>query len=196
MPIILSYYNMKKIFLLAITVLSVLSSQAQTKINGITFSDTYTAGKDKLVLNGGGTRTKYFMGMYVGGLYLPEKSKEADKIIAANSSMVIRMCIISGLITSDKMKTAVEEGFEKSTAGKQETFKTQIAEFQKAFSDPIAKGDVFDIVYTAEKLSIYKGGKLKGEIEGLDFKKAVFGIWLGKEPADSDLKEGMLGESD
>ena len=30
-------------------------------------------------------------------------------------------------------------------------------------------------------------------IEGLDFKKAVFGIWLGKEPADSNLKEGMLG---
>ena len=34
----------------------------------------------------------------------------------------------------------------------------------------------------------------KGTIEGLDFKKALFGIWLGNKPADDDLKAGMLGK--
>lgn len=187
---------MKKIIFLILITLSCFVSQAQTKINGITFSDSYTAGKDKLVLNGGGTREKYWMDMYVAGLYLTEKNKDANSIISANSSMAIRMCIVSGLITSDKMIEAVEEGFKKSTGGKQADYKEKIDKFKKAFSDPIAKSDVFDIVYSGEKLSIYKAGKLKAEIEGLDFKKAVFGIWLGKEPADSDLKEGMLGETD
>ena len=194
--IIHSATPMKKKILSILFLFICLLAQSQTKINGITFSDTYAAGKDKLVLNGGGVREKYWMDMYVACLYLTEKNKDANSIISANSSMAIRICIVSGLITSDRMIEAVEEGFKKSTGGKQADYKDKIDKFKKAFSDPIAKSDVFDIVYTGEKLFIYKSGKLKTEIEGLDFKKAVFGIWLGKEPADSDLKEGMLGEAD
>jgi hypothetical protein len=169
-------------------------SQAQTKINGITFSDSYTAGKDKLVLNGGGTREKYWMDMYVAGLYLTEKNKDAQKIIDANSSMAIRICIVSGLITSARMTEAVDEGFEKSTDHHPEKFKDQITKFKGAFTEEIKKTDVFDIVYTGEKISIYKNGKSKAEIDGLDFKKAVFGIWLGKEPAQESLKTELLGD--
>ena len=180
----------------ALFVLSCFITQAQTKINGITFQDTYTAGKDKLVLNGGGTREKMWMDMYVAGLYLTEKNKDANSIITANSSMAIRICIVSGLITSDRMLEAVDEGFKKSTGGKQDSYKDKITQFKKAFLDPIKVSDVFDIVYTGDKMIISKNGTLKAEIEGLDFKKAVFGIWLGKEPADSDLKERMLGEAD
>jgi len=187
---------MKKITFLISVMFSCFLSQAQTKINGITFSDSYTAGKDKLVLNGGGTREKYWMDMYVAGLYLTAKNKDAASIVSANSSMAIRICIVSGMITSEKMTQAVDEGFKKSTGGKEASVKTQITEFKKAFTEPIKVSDVFDIVYTAEKISITKNGTLKGEIEGLDFKKAVFGIWLGEEPADSGLKEGMLGETD
>ena len=184
-----------KFFLILFTLIS-LFSQAQTKINSITFQDTYTAGKDKLVLNGGGTREKYWIDMYVGALYLTAKNKDAKSIVAANSSMAIRICIVSGLITSERMLEAVDEGFKKSTGGKQADYKDKIDKFKKAFSDPIAKADVFDIVYTAEKIFIYKNNTLKAEIEGFDFKKAVFGIWLGDDPADSDLKDGMLGDSD
>ncbi len=184
---------MKKIIFLIGAALSSFSSEAQTKINGISFADTYTAGKDKLVLNGGGTREKYFMDMYVGALYLTEKNKDANSIINANASMAIRICIVSGMITSEKMTEAVAEGFKKSTGGKTDAIKDKIEKFKKGFSDPIKKGDVFDVVYTAEKIYIYKNGTLKAEIDGFDFKKAVFGIWLGAQPADSDLKEGMLG---
>ena len=44
------------------------------------------------------------------------------------------------------------------------------------------------------KYHVYKNGAKKGSIDGHDFKKALFGIWLGKKPADDDLKEGMLGK--
>ena len=39
---------------------------------------------------------------------------------------------------------------------------------------------------------VYKNGKEVGVVEGLDFKKALFAIWLGEDPADDDLKEAML----
>ena len=173
--------------------LSFLSVDAQTKINGITFPNTYTAGKDNLVLNGGGTRVKYWIDAYVAGLYLTAKSKDAAGIVSANTSMCIKLNIVSGLISSSKMIDAVEEGFKKSTHGNTAPLKDKIEKFKNAFTDPIKKGDVFDIVYTGEKISIYKNNTLKTEIEGLDFKKAVFGIWLGDDPSDSDLKAGMLG---
>jgi hypothetical protein len=185
---------MKKKVVLVIFLFLSLFSFGQTKINDIVFPDSYSAGKDKLVLNGGGTREKYWMDMYVAGLYLTAKSKDATAIVDANSSMAIKINIVSGLITSARMKEAVEEGFEKSTGGKQATYKDKIALFEAAFNEAIKKGDVFDIVYTAETITILKNNALKATIlSGLDFKKAVFGIWLGNDPADSDLKDGMLG---
>ena len=95
-----------------------------------------------------------------------------------------------------RMEEAVEEGFRKSTGGKQDTYKDKITQFEKAFKEPIKVGDIFDIVYTAETIFVYKNNTLKAEVKGLDFKKAVFGIWLGNDPADTDLKEGMLGVSE
>lgn len=184
---------MRKILCTALFMFFSLLSFTQTKISEVSFPETFMAGNDKLLFNGGGTREKYWMDMYVVALYLPVKSKDAASIVAGNSSMAIRICIISGLITSERMIEAVDEGFEKSTGGKPEAYKDRIEMFQRAFSDKIEKGDVFDIIYLNETVSIYLNGKLKAAIKGLDFKKAVFGIWLGPDPADEELKKGMLG---
>lgn len=188
---------MKSFFTGTLFLFSFIIVHAQTKIGDVTLPNTFTAGKDKLVLNGGGIREKFWMDMYVGGLYLTAKSKDAASIISSTSSMAIRIHIVSSLITSSRMEDAVREGFKKSTGGKENAYKDKIDQFQKAFSEPIKVGDVFDIVYTDETISIYKNNTLKAEVKGgLDFKKAVFGIWLGTDPADSDLKDGMLGLAD
>ena len=36
-------------------------------------------------------------------------------------------------------------------------------------------------MYLVKAFSVYKNGVKKGTIEGLDFKKALFGIWLGNK---------------
>lgn len=36
-------------------------------------------------------------------------------------------------------------------------------------------------------------GQRKGTIEGADFASALFSIWLGSDPADEGLKNGLLG---
>ena len=46
-----------------------------------------------------------------------------------------------------------------------------------------------------EGVKVYKNNKLLGTIEGMEFKRALFGIWLSKKPADKDLKQAMLGKS-
>lgn len=55
-------------------------------------------------------------------------------------------------------------------------------------------GDVYDLAYTPYTgLSVILKGQTIGTIPGIEFKRAVFGIWLGEKPADKGLKNGMLG---
>lgn len=169
-------------------------SQSVT-VSGVAVPGDLTLAEKKLLLNGAGTREKYFMDMYVGALYLPAKSSDAKKIIAADESTAITLHIVSSLITSSRMQEAITEGFEKSTGGNTAALKDKINTFTKIFSEAITKQDIFRITYqTKEGLTVYKNGIKKGSIPGLDFKKALWGIWLGDDPADDDLKSAMLGK--
>lgn len=186
---------MKKISLFIALLLGSGFLFSQTEISGVTPSKTISVGGETLNFNGAGLREKFFLDLYVGTLYLTNTTKDANKIIDANESMAITLDIVSGLITSEKMIDAINEGFEKSMDGNTASLATEIQEFKNAFKEEIVEGDHFVIAYTKgdETVEIHKNGKKVKRIKGKVFKKALFGIWLGNEPADSDLKDGMLG---
>ena len=110
---------MKKIVLTLILTGFIFSvpTFAKTEIGGVTLPDTLKVGDETLVLNGGGIREKFWLDMYVGGLYLSQKETNSQKIIESDQPMAIFMEIVSGMITSERMIEAVEEGFQKSTGG-------------------------------------------------------------------------------
>ncbi len=165
-------------------------------IGGATLPESMAAGDTQLVLNGAGIRTKWMMDIYAGGLYLESKSSDASEIIAADKPMAIRLHMVSGMITSEKMTEATMEGFEKTTGGNMAPMQPYIDSFLAVFKEPISEGDVFDIIYLPGKgLDIDKNGEFKGTVEGgLPFKQTVWAIWLGDQPADKKLKKGMLGK--
>ncbi len=186
---------MKKTILVLFAAILSATSFAQVTISDVTLPKKVEFNNKTLILNGGGLREKLWIDLYVGGLYLPEKNKDPKRIIAANQPQAIKLVIVSSLISSEKMEEAIEEGFEKSTNGNTKPMRAKIDKFKSFFSkEPIKKNDIFDIVYIPGKGTVvYKNNKIIGVVEGLDFKKALFAIWLGEEPADEDLKEGMLG---
>ena len=185
---------MKKVLFLLLAVVAIASSSAQTKAAGVIIPNNVSFEGEKLVLNGVGVREKLWMNMYAGALYLNSKSSDSKAIINANDPMAIKLHMVSSLITSDKMIEAVNEGFENATKGKTSGIASEITKFKAFFSDEINKEDVFDIVYIPSKgVLVYKNGKEKGVIKGMEFKKALFGIWLSDNPADKNLKQGMLG---
>ncbi len=183
----------KCIFILLLTVS--LYTWGQMDVGGVKVPYTFKTDETALVINGAGIREKYFMDMYVGTLYLKAKTSDAAKIMNADEAMCIKLQVVSGLITSEKMTKAVDEGFMKSTNRNSTPYATKIKQFKDVFSQKINKGDVFDIVYESAKgVSVFKNGKISTTIPGLDFKKVLFGIWLCNDPADEDLKEKMLGK--
>ena len=185
----------KKLLLLCSVILIFTSVGYAKEIGGINMPESLTAGKDALVLNGAGIRTKFFIKAYVGGLYLKQKGGDAAAILNADEPMAISLHIISKLITSEKMKDATNEGFQNSTNGNPAPYKDKIDTFIAVFKDNIKIGDVYDIIYIpAEGIKVYKNKELKSTTKGLDFKKILFGIWLGNKPADKGLKDLMLGK--
>ena len=72
---------MKKIVLTLILTGFVFSAptSAKTEIGGVTLPDTIKVGDETLVLNGGGIREKFWLDMYVGGLYCPKKKQIPKK---------------------------------------------------------------------------------------------------------------------
>lgn len=186
---------MKKLLVLFVAVFGLNLTSAQTEIGGATLPNTLEYGSEKLILNGAGVREKFWMDMYAGGLYLKNKSGDATEIMNNDEAMALKLHIVSKMITSKRMMDAVNEGFENATGGNTAPIQAEIKKFISFFEDEINKGDIFDLVYLPERGSvIYKNGKESGTIQGMEFKKALFGIWLSDEPADDDLKKGMLGK--
>jgi len=172
------------------------SSALHAKDNAtVKFPKTLKVGETELTLKGVGERSKFFVEVYLGGLYSGEKISDAKMLVKSNEAMAIRLLITSNLITSEKMAAATREGFEKSTDGNVASIKYQVDKFIEVFKESIEKNDAYNIIYLQEEgVSVYKNDQLKIKIKGLEFKEALFGIWLGDDPVDDDLKLGMLGE--
>jgi hypothetical protein len=186
---------MKKLLFIVLAVFMMSPIAGAKQVGNVNLPDSLMAGKNELILNGAGFRVKFFMKMYVGGLYLKQKDNNPELIINSDESMALRLHIVSGFITTKKMTEAIDEGFKHSTGENTTPFESEIAKFKSFFAEEIKKGDIFDIIYVpAVGISVYKNESLKGTIQGFDFKKAVFGIWLGEKPADSNLKKKLLGE--
>ena len=186
---------MKKI-LIVICFALIITAPAQAKeIGGMNLSDTIVAGKEQLVLNGAGLRKKFFVKAYAGGLYLKTKENDAQRIVNADEPMAIRLQFIYDGVSCKQLVEGWNEGFANATNGNLGSIKESADTFNSFFTEDARKGDVYDIIYTpGEGVHVSIKGKLMGTISGLDFKKALFAIWLGEKPVDSALKQGMLGK--
>ncbi len=186
---------MKKLVLIFVSFLMMSFSLGDKEIGGINMPEALKAGEATLELNGAGIRSKYFIKLYVGGLYLKSKTKDAKKVLDSDEPMAIRLHIISSMITSEKMEDSTREGFENSMGGNTDALKGEIEMFIEIFKKEIKDGDTFNMVYVPSKgLEVYKNDKLATTIDNPKFKKALFGIWLGDDPAQNSLKEDMMGE--
>lgn len=157
----------------------------------VTLPDTMIVGNQTLVLNGMGLRTKMFMKIYVGGLYVEKKTGDANAVIQADATKRVVLQFIYGEVTRDQMVESFSEGFKGNAPG---AIQSQVDQFLKAI-ETMKKGEQLVATYvpgTGTTLTIR--GKDKLTIAGLPFAQALFSVWLGPKPPTSDLKNGMLGK--
>ncbi|NRD73407.1 chalcone isomerase family protein [Shewanella sp. VB17] len=164
------------------------------EVSGVQIPETITLSQQDFQLNGAGVRSKFFIDLYIGSLYLTTRNSDAVSIIDAEKS-VIRLNITSGMITADKMRDAIREGFDDATEGDMTLIQPEINIFMALFNEEIKESDQFTL-FTSKTSGVtaYKNGTAQATIKGENFRQALLKIWLGDEPAQNSLKRSMLGQ--
>lgn len=199
----LKFITMKK-FLSLLTLIALLNlnyatAQKKFNVNGVEIPRTLEFKGKTMSLNGVGQRSKFFTELYVQALYLTKYSQDPVQILNSETEMAIVLHITSGLISSKKLSKALEKGMLKSVGEKGIlTFSKELKELEYLLTTEETKtGDIFELTFNPqdESLWITKNAAYKGQIKGLEFKKAFYGIWLSENPVDPGLKDDLLGKS-
>lgn len=174
-----------------------LYAQKEFSLEGVSVPRTITFENKTIQLNGFGTRSKMWIDVYVQALYLTNLSQDAKFILNSDTEMAIRIQVISNLVTSKKLFKALNKGIVKSVGEEKILqFAPQLKDLEKYLgSEETTKGDAFNLIYNPNDKSIwiYKNDKFQGKVNGFEFKKVFFGVWLADNPVDEDLKNDLLG---
>jgi len=166
---------------------------AQAKeVAGVNLNETATLAGKTLQLNGAGLRSKLFIKVYVGALYLEQKSSDPAAILAADQAWLVSMTFKRD-VDKAAILGAFKEGFEKNSKG-DPSLGEGLARFDAALKD-LKSGDVMTIAYApGAGATLTAPGGATATVEGKAFADALLRNWLGDKPADGDLKKGMLGK--
>ncbi len=188
---------MRKFIIFLLTITIVLSTTVTAKtIEGVEIPDTVTLPNNvALQLNGAGIRSKFFFDIYIGALYLIEKTHDVDQIINDLNANRVLMHFLYKEVSKKKLTDGWTDGFEVNLS--KDAFaalKARLEKFNALFKS-VKKSDVIHLDYIpAQGTEVYINNALVGNIEGKDFNAALLNVWLGKKPADGGLKKAMLGE--
>jgi len=154
-----------------------------------------------LIEQGAGVRSKFFIDLYVASFFNEEKvnnkavrATDSQEVLNSQNLSAIRLNIISGLITSEKMLDSIEQGFDLATDGDSQEIDVYIAEFISIFDQPIKKQDQFTFISEpGVGVHVLKNNQRLTSINNDAFRQALLSIWLGTSPVDNELKREMLG---
>ncbi len=187
---------MKILLTLALSLL-VQSSQAATQ-NGVTFPDNEKIGEKSLVLNGLGTRLASFLGfkvkVYVAALYVDKKSSQEDDILTNDSPKKIVMEFTRD-VSKDKITKSWEEGFTKNCKEKCGVQQTHLQKFLGLMADMKEK-ERMTFTFYPDKLTIENKQKELNTITNADFANIILSVFIGPNPPNTELKNGLLGKAE
>ena len=160
---------------------------------GVTLPDKAEVGGQPLVLNGLGLRKKFFIKVYVGGLYLTAKEHDPARILAADTPRRMTLHFLYS-VKAEQMCDAWNEGLADNTpkapAEVQQGFKT-LCSWMEAIPD----GHELVLTYLpGQGTTVEVNGKAKGTLPGKPTADAILSTWIGSKPGPGeDFKKAVLG---
>lgn len=194
----------RRLFIIAIAaasgLLAPIAAPAQaTEVAGVKFEPSVQVSGAKLQLNGAGVRYKAIFKVYAAGLYLSTKAASPEAALAAPGPKLLQIVMLreidgnelGKLFTKGMEQNVAREDFSKSIPG--------IMRMSDVFSTrkKLAAGESFALEWVpGSGTIIIVNGKPAGEpIKEPEFYASLMKIWLGNSPADSMLKEALLGKA-
>ena len=183
----------RRIVFIAVVFIVLIHSAYAKDLDGIAMPDSMSVGGKELVLNGMGTRkaTIFSVKVYVMGLYLEQRSGDADAIVGSDGTKMIVMKFVRD-VGAGKLIKGWQEGFEKNYP-EVSAIQKEIEEFKGSMSD-IKKGQSIILIFVKNGVEVRFDDVMRTSIEGKSFQQALLSVWLGPNPPNPDLKKGVLGE--
>ena len=181
--------------LAAVIVGTLAHSVAEAKdCRGVSFPEQMQVEGSTLVLNGLGLRqaTVLKVNVYVAALYVARQSSDASAILAAGSPAELILQFVRDVGASDITK-GWNEGFEKNAKAELPALKDRIGTLNGWMTDMKSGQRMVFSFKPGAGVQVSVNGVAKGTIKGDDFAKAFLSIWLGPEPPNPEIKQGLLG---
>jgi hypothetical protein len=177
---------------IALAAAAVPSGAAEWK--GVDFPDQIQVDGATLVLNGLGLRqaTAFKVSVYIAGLYVTARSGDPQAILQSPAPKRLVLHFLRNVGSSD-LTEAWDDGFQKNAADQIPVLKDRIEKI-KSFTKDMKTGQKLTFTYRpGTGIVVDIDGAVMGTVEGDDFSKAFLSIWLGPNPPNKNLKNGLLG---
>ena len=161
---------MKKIVSLLLFAVLTLPAYA-ADVAGVKIDDSAKVGDATLALNGAGLRTRMFIKVYVGALYLVKKTNSGDAAISDAGAKRVALHLLRDL-KAEQVSGALNDGLvANNSAADMTKLDAKVKDFTKILNSvgDAKKGDVINIDYlpgTGTQVSI--NGASKGAVAGED----------------------------
>lgn len=192
---------MAKLFSLPLLVLVLglagIPARAAT-LEGMRFDDTARLASHELQLNGLGVRAVFIFKAFVAGLYLPQKTAAPQAILGQPGPRRLQLRMLMEIGSGD-IKKALIDGMRKNVSDAQwDAMQDRVAQFARTIdSIGVAKvGDTIDLDFLPERGMTLAVNDVPrgGPVGGPDFYNAMLAIFVGEDPVDTRLKNGLLGQ--
>ncbi|WP_460506985.1 chalcone isomerase family protein [Hydrogenophaga soli] len=183
----------------ALVWLATSGAWAQTvDVADVRYERTVKLQDQNLLLNGAGVRYKAVFKVYTAGLYLTQKANSPEEVWKAPGPKRIHIVMLRD-IDANELGKLFTRGVEDNTPRND---MSQLVPGLIRMSDIFSRykklmtGDTFTVDWLPEQGTVIS---VKGQPQGEPFKEPAFfqalmRIWLGNNPADSLLKDALLGK--
>lgn len=156
----------------------------------VPFDDIYRDQGIEMELKGTGVKSVFFLKAFVAGFY--KEGEQSLENLGAFPKRIEVEYFVS--IPSEKLKRFTVESMEDNVGRRQvDMLAGQIQMMGEYFVD-LKPGDRFALTYLPDVGTKFEhNDKLTGVIQGSDFARALFSVWIGEKPFDDSLKEQILG---
>jgi hypothetical protein len=161
---------------------------------GVTLPDAADAEGAPLVLNGLALRSVFVFDVYVAGLYLPQRTSDAEAILAADAPRRMVMHFVRDVDKQDLCK-GWWKGLKKNSPDADEMLRKDFEKLCGAMSD-IQDGQEMTFTYMPQQgTTILFGGEVRETIPGKNFADALWSCWIGPDPdPGKGFKRELLGQ--
>lgn len=154
-------------------------------------------GGTKLVLNGSGTRFRAVFRVYDLGLYVAQRSSNAEELIVMPGPKRLAFVALRDIPGTDLGRMLLKGLRDNNPRDTITRYLTSVGQLGDIFSrrSRIQEGESFQLdVVPGKGISVHvQGAQIGDSLSDTSFFPLLMRIWLGPDPVDHSLKSALLG---